>query len=164
MSDIKQFILTKTSPSDVFFVISLISNPAVKREVYLTKQRPQQPLPAEYALSIVADPGLYTLYKKGYFTFNDNEGLAKLAYEQGYWFEPSFDFEPSSPKDVDLILSILKVGNRAKIEETIKKYGEDKVRDVAIANLSGLTQNVIMLLEKTFKVQLTMDNVADLGE
>ncbi len=164
MPEVKQFILIKTTPNDVYFTIPLVSNPAIKREIYLTKKRPQQPLPAEYALSIVADASLYGLYKKGYFTFNDNEGLAKLAYEQGYWFDEKFDFEPASTKDNDLIFSILKVGNRVKIEETIKKYGDDKVKDVAISHLSDLTQNVIQLLEKIFRVQLTMDNVAELED
>lgn len=87
MPEIKQFLLIKTTSSDVYFSIPLVSNPAIRREVYLTKKRPQQPLPVEYALSIVADPSLYSLYKKGYFTFNDNAALAKMAYEQGYWFD-----------------------------------------------------------------------------
>ena len=162
MPEIKQFILIKTTPNNVYFSIPLVSNPAIKREVYLTKQRPQQPLPVEYALSIVADPSLYALYKKGYFTFNDNNALAKMAYEQGYWFDEKWDFEPATTEDSNLIFSILKVGNRTKIEETIKKYGVDKVKDVAVSHLDELTQNVIQMLEKVFKVQLVMDNVADL--
>lgn len=162
MSEIKQFILIKTTPNDVFCTIPLASNPSIRREVYLTKKHPQQPLPADYALGVMADPSLYSLFKKGYFTFNDVDSLAKMAYEEGYLFDDKFDFEPASKEDSNLIFSILRVGNRAKIEETLEKYGVDKVKAVAIEHLDDLTQNVIQMLEKVFKVQLVLDNAIDL--
>ncbi len=164
MTEVKNFVLIKTTPGEVFFTISSVSNPALKREVYLTNKHPQQPLPLEWALSIIADPSLYLMYKKGLITFNDNDGLAKIAYEQGYLFDEHYDFTPSSQEDDKTILAALKLGTKAKIDECIKKYGADRVREVAIANLGVLTQNVIQVLEKTFNVQLVMDNVAELGE
>lgn len=159
MLENKQFILIKTSPNDVLFTLTSIANPALTREIFLTRKRPKQPLPAEWALSVIADPVLYGMFKKGYFTFDKPEELAKVAYEAGYWFDEKFDFTPATEQDENLIFSILKVGNRTKIEETIKKYGETRVKEVAIAHLKELTQNVIQLLEKMFKVQLVVDGV-----
>ncbi len=155
----KQFILIKTSPNDVLFTLRSISNPALTRQIHLTRKHPQQPLPVEWALSIIADQILYGMFKKGYFTFDRPEELAQIAFEQGYWFDAKFDFTPATKGDENLIFSILKVGNRAKIEEAIQKYGSNRVRDIAVAHLSDLTQNVIQLLEKMFKVQLVVDGV-----
>jgi hypothetical protein len=111
----------KTSPNDVLFTLRSVENPALTREIYLTKKHARQPLPVEWALSIIADQTLYGMFKKGYFTFDDPKGLAKVAYDRGYWFDEEFDFTPASTEDENLIFSILKVGNRTKIEETIKK-------------------------------------------
>ncbi len=164
MSEVKNFVLIKTTPGEVFFTIPSITNPGLQREIYLTNKHPQQPMPAEWALSIIAEPSLYLMYRKGLITFNDNEGLAKLAYEQGYLFDEKYDFKPSSKEDETIIYAALKAGTRAKIEESIQTYGADRVREVAIAHLGTLTQNVIQVLEKTFGVQLVMDNVAEIGE
>lgn len=164
MAEVKNFVLIKTTPGEVFFTISSVSNPALKREVYLTNKHPQQPLPLDWALSIIADPSLYLMYKKGLITFNDNDSLAKIAYESGYLFDDKYDFTPASQEDDKTILAALKAGTKSKIDESIKNFGADRVREVAIANLGSLTQNVIQVLEKTFNVQLVMDNVAELGE
>lgn len=158
----KQFILMKTSPNDVLFTLRSVENPQLTRLVHLTAKKPQQPLPLEWALSVIADQTLYGMYKKGYFAFDDNDALAEAAYEAGYWFDKKFDFKPAKKEDDDLIFSILKVGNRTKIEEAIKTYGKERVKDVAISRAKELTQNVIQVLEKMFGVQLTVDGVADL--
>jgi len=161
MEEVKNFVLIKTTPGDVLFTISSISNPALKREIFLTKKHPQQPLPLDWALSIIADQSLYLMYKKGVFTFNDNESLAKIAYQQGYLFDEGFDFKPASVNDEKDILAALKMGTKSKIEAAIKDFGAEKVREVAVANLGGLTQNVIQVLEKTFNIQLVMDGVLE---
>lgn len=162
MPENRNFVLIKTTPNDVLFTIASVENPAATREIYLTKQHARQPLPADWALNIIANPSLYSMYKKGLITFDDNEALIKLAYERGYLFDESLEFTPASPKDSDTILAVLKAGNKSKIEECIKQFGKDKVEAVAIAHLQELTQNVIITLEKLFGVQLIMDNVADL--
>lgn len=158
MPETKQFILIKTTPKNLLFTLRSVSNPQLTRKIFLTKQRPQQPLPAEWALSVIADQKLFNMFKKGYFTFDRPDELAALAYESGYWFGDKFDFKPASKDDENLILSILKVGNRDKINEAIKHYGKDRVRDIAADNVGVLSQNVIQLLEKIFGVQLTIDN------
>ena len=158
----KQFVLIKTTPDDVLFTLRSVENPQLTRQIYLTSTHAKQPLPVEWALSILADSVLYTMYKRGLFTFDANDELAALAYERGYLFDNKLDFTPASPQDDALILSILKVGNRTKIEETIKKFGKERVKSVAVANLANLTQNVISVLEKMFGVQLTVDGVSEL--
>ena len=155
----KQYVLIKTSPNDVLFTLRNVENPQLTRLIHLTKKTPQQPLPLSWALSVIADPALYGRYKKGYFSFDDNDGLAKAAYEAGYWFGEKFDFEPAKKEDDGLIFSILKVGNRTKIDETIAKYGMERVKDVAINRCGELSQNVIQVLEKRFGVQLVVDGV-----
>lgn len=158
MPETKQFVLIKTTPKNVIFRLRSVTNPQLSREISLTAQHPQQPLPAEWALSVIADPSLFNMFKKGYFTFDKPEDLAQLAYQEGYWFGEKFDFKPASKDDENLILSILKVGNRTKIEEAIKSYGVTRVKDVAVAHVDSLTQNVIQYLEKVFNVQLVVDN------
>ena len=159
MPESKQFLLIKTTPNNVLFTLRSVENPQLTREIYLTKKHPQQPLPAEWALSVIADQRLFSMFRKGLFTFDQPDALAKLAYEKGYWFGEKFDFTPATKDDENLIFSILKVGNRTKIEETVKKYGKDRVQAVAIAHLPDLTQNVIQVLEKMFNVQLILDGV-----
>ena len=159
MPETKQFVLIKTTPNNVLFTLRSVENPQLTREIYLTKRHPQQPLPAEWALSVVADQRLFNMFKKGTFTFDKPDELAQLAYEKGYWFGEKFDFTPATKDDENLIFSILKVGNRTKIEEAVKKYGKSRVQDVAVAHLDNLTQNVIQLLEKLFGVQLIVDGV-----
>ena len=155
----KQYVLIKTSPNDVLFTLRNVENPQLTRLVHLTKKTPQQPLPLTWALSVIADPALYGMYKKGYFSFDDNDGLAQAAYDAGYWFDTKFDFKPARKEDDGLIFSILKVGNRVKIEEAIKEYGEERVKDVAINKCKDLNQNVIQMLEKKFGIQLVVDGV-----
>ena len=158
MPETKQFILIKTTPNNVLFRLHSVNNPQLVRKIHLTDKHPQQPLPAEWALSVIASPSLFAMFKKGYFTFDKPDDLAALAYEQGYWFDEKFDFKPASKDDEKLILSILKVGNRAKIEEAIKTYGINRVRDIAVTNVDSLTQNVIQYLEKIFGIQILVDN------
>ena len=159
MPETKQFMLIKTTPNSVFFTLRSVENPQLTREIYLTRSHPQQPLPAEWALSVIADQRLFSMFKKGIFTFDKPDDLALLAYEKGYWFGEKFDFTPATKDDENLIFAILKAGNRTKIEETVKKYGKDRVQAVAVAHLENLTQNVIQLLEKLFNVQLIVDGV-----
>jgi hypothetical protein len=158
MPETKQFILIKTTPKNLLFTLRSVVNPQLTRKIFLTKQHPQQPLPAEWALSVVADQKLFAMFKKGYFTFDKPDELAALAYEKGYWFGEKFDFKPASKDDEKLILAVLKVGNRDKIQEAIKQYGKSRVRDIAADNVGVLSQNVIQLLEKLFGVQLVVDN------
>ena len=159
MPENKQYVLIKTSPNEVLFTLRNVENPQLTRRIHLTNKTPQQPLPLSWALSVIADPVLYGMYKKGYFSFNDNDSLAKAAYEAGYWFDEKFDFEPATKADDGLIFTILKVGNRTKIEEAIKKYGEERVKAVAINKCGELSQNVIQVLEKRFGIQLVIDGV-----
>lgn len=155
----KQYVLIRTSPNDVLFTLRNVENPQLTRLIHLTKKTPQQPLPLTWALSVIADPALFTMYKKGYFSFDDNEGLAKAAYDAGYWFDAKFDFEPAKKEDDSLVFAILKGGNREKIDAAIAKYGMERVKDVAINKCGELSQNVIQVLEKRFGVQLVVDGV-----
>lgn len=159
----KNFILIKTSPNDVFFVLHPVSNPTLSREIYLTRRHPKQILPLDWALGIVADNALYNMYKTGKITFDKNDELAKAAYDAGVWFDEHFDFAPAKETDNDDILKVLKLGVRTQIENCIKKYGEEKVKNVAIVHLSELTQGVVSKLESIFKIQLTMmeDRITD---
>lgn len=155
----KQYVLIKTSPNEVLFTLRNVENPQLTRRIHLTKRTPQQPLPLSWALSVIADPVLYGMYKKGYFSFDDNDSLAKAAYEAGYWFDEKFDFKPAKKEDDGLIFTILKVGNREKIEKAITEYGVDRVKAVAINKCGELSQNVIQVLEKRFGIQLVIDGV-----
>ena len=73
------FILKKTTASEVFTHVSPMSNPRISRVIHLTDRLPQQVLPLDWALGFIIDQGNYSLYKKGYVTFDDNEELSKAA-------------------------------------------------------------------------------------
>lgn len=160
MSEIKTFTIKKTVPGSVLFTLSPMSNQALKKEIYLTSRMPQQVLPLDWALGIFLDNSVYSLYKQGIFTFNDNDGIVKAAQEAGVYFDETLDFTPVK-EDVTLkILKVLKSGVRADILKAIKDYGDDLVKNVVIQYANDLTTGVISMLENHWHIQLTMDGDA----
>lgn len=160
MSETKSFKITKTTPGTVIFRLSPASNNTISRLVTLTDRNPHQVLPLDWALGIFLDNGIYSLYKRGAFTCNDNNGLVLAAYEAGVYFDDKLDFEPTTVGYEKEIYEILKEGTRAKILDAVKKYGDEKVRNVAIARVGDLTQSVVQMLENMFHFQLTIDGAA----
>lgn len=153
----KNYILTKTTPNDILFNLHPVSNMALTRRIYLTNLKPKIALPEDWALGVFQDEGVYEMYRKGFFTFDDNESIVKAAFEAGVYFGDSLDFEPSTEDKVKNIVAVLKEGNRSKILEAIKQYDAATVQDVAIANLGELSQAVVKMLENILKVQLVVD-------
>ena len=43
----------------------------------------------------------------------------------------------------------------------MKQYGQDVVKNVAVAHVTDLTQGVIAFLQNTWKIVLTIDGVAE---
>lgn len=157
MSEIKSFKVTKAIPGDVIFVLHPISNPAISRTVHLTTRTPSQILPLDWALGIFLDNGIYAMYKEGIFTFNDNKELVKAAYENGVYFDEELDFIPSHEDDTNKILEILQKGVRSEIMSARDQYGSDRVKEVAIANVTDLTTAVVRMLENIYHIQLVVD-------
>ena len=152
----KTFIIKKTIPSEVLFTLSPLSNQSLKKEIYLTNRMPQQVLPVDWALGIFLDNSLYSMYKKGYFTFNDNAAVVAAAREAGVYFDEVLDFTPA----VDVTPAILKTltaGVRSEITNTISKYGDEIVKDVAIKYADKIPSGVITMLENLWHIQLVMD-------
>lgn len=157
MSENKSFVLKKTTPNDLIFRIRPISNQGVDRLIHLTKLHPQIALPVDWALGVFFDEGVLSLYKQGYFTFNDNKGLVAAAVEAGVYFSDELDFEPAPENSVETILATLKAGNRANIKSCMEKFGVDKVKSVAIQNADALTQGVVNMLESLLNINLTLN-------
>lgn len=153
----QNFTIIKTVPGTVLFSLRPISNPSLQRLIKLTAKNPKQALPVDWAMGVFADPGVYSLYENKAFTFDDNESAVKMAFEQGVYFDDKLDFEPAPQDLTNVIFSILQGGNRAAILKSIEDYGNDLVKDVAIAKANDLTQSVIRMLENIFKIQLTID-------
>lgn len=153
----QNFTIIKTVPGTVLFSLRPISNPSLQRLIKLTAKNPKQALPVDWAMGVFADPGVYSLYESKAFTFDDNEGAVKMAFKQGVYFDDKLDFEPAPQDLTNVIFSILQGGNRAAILKSIEDYGNDLVKDVAIAKANDLTQSVIRMLENIFKIQLTID-------
>ena len=97
------------------------------------------------------------MYKKGIFTFNDNEGIVQAAREAGVYFDETLDFTPVKEDVTPTILKALKSGVRADILKTIKDYGDDLVKNVVVKYADDLTTGVISMLENHWHIQLTMD-------
>lgn len=152
----KNYKIIKTTPSEVLFNLSPVSNLDVKRLIHLDDNIRQQALPEDWALGIFLDPGVYKLYEQGAFTFDDNEGIVQAAIEQGYFFG-ELDFVPADVKKVDNAVETLMKGNRSEILALVEKLGKDEVRDIALSVYDKLSQNVIKMLETILNVPLTMD-------
>lgn len=157
---VKTFTLKKTVPGSVLFTLSPMSNQSLKKEIYLTSRMPQQVLPLDWALGIFLDNSLYSMYKQGIFTFNDNAGVVQAAREAGVYFDEALDFTPVTEDVTPKILKVLKSGVRADILKATKEYGDDLVKNVVIQYANDLTTGVISMLENHWHVQLTMDGDA----
>lgn len=156
----KIFKLQKTVPGNVLFTLHPVSNPALAKEIYLTNRQPSVMLPADWALGVFASDGIYTMYQKGVFTFDNNKALAKLAYDQSLFFSEDLDFTPIDSNNVEIIKNILKAGNRKGIEDAIEKYTKERVKEVAISCVKELSMGVVNMLEGIFHVQLVVDGEA----
>lgn len=156
----KIFKLQKTVPGNVLFTLHPVSNPTLAKEIYLTNRQPSVMLPADWALGVFASDGLYTMYQKGVFTFDNNKALAKLAYNQSLFFSEDLDFTPIESNNVEIIKNILKTGNRKSIEDAIEKYTKERVKEVAISCVKELSMGVVNMLEGIFHVQLVVDGEA----
>lgn len=157
MSENKNFQIIKTVPGTVIFNLHPASNPTLSRRITLTNQNPKQSLPLDWALGVFADPGVYSLYQDKAFTFNDNEGVTKAAFDSGVYFDDKLDFEPAPINRTETIFAVLNAGNRQAIMDLIDKDGVDAVKDVAIARADDLKGSIIKMLESIFKIQLTVD-------
>lgn len=157
MSEDKFFKIIKTTPNQVMFVLHSISNPNLSKIVRLTNRIPEQTVPVDWALDLFLDEDNYRLFKEGLITVNDVKSLTAAAIEAGVYFGDNLDFIPAGKDDSNNILAEIKTGNRNKILNVIKKYGEDKVKAVVLSNVNELTSGVIQMLEGIFKIQLTMD-------
>ena len=153
----KTFKITKTVPGTVLFRLSPASNNSISRLFTLTDRNPHQVLPLDWALGIFLNDGVYSLYSKGAFTCDNNNGLVEAAYEAGVYFDDKLDFTPAETDYTDKIAAILKKGDRSAIMNAVKEYGNDRVKAVAIANAPVLTHGVIQMLENIFRIQLTLD-------
>lgn len=151
------FKITKTTPNDVLFTISPFSNRQLVREVYLTRRNPSAFLPQDWVLGIFLDDGIYNMYKNGIFTFDDNKAVIAAAQEIGLYFDET-DFKEIKKDNTEIILNSLKSGNRQKIDECLKNYGNE-VKEVSIAYSKDLPAGVISLIENKFNIQLTLDEM-----
>lgn len=157
MSEQKYYTLIKVTPNDVLFDLHPVSNISLTRRIYLDKNKTRQPLPLDWALGVFQDDSVYHLYKSGAFTFDDNDGIAKDAFEAGVYFDEKLDFVPAKVDDSKEILAVLKSGNRANINKMVEQKGKQKIIDVAALHVDELTQGVINLLESLLNVQLVLD-------
>jgi len=153
----KYYTLIKVTPNDVLFNLHPVSNISLTRRIVLNKDKTKQPLPLDWALGVFQDDGLYNMYKQGIFTFDDNDGIAKDAFEAGVYFDDKLEFTPAKPETSNEILVVLKSGNRANINKVIEKYGKEAIKEVAALHVNDLTQGVIGMLENVLNVQLVLD-------
>ena len=119
---VKTFTIKKTVPGSVLFTLSPMSNQSLSKEIYLTSRLPQQVLPVAWALGIFLDTSLYQMYKKGIFTFNDNEGIVQAAREAGVYFDETLDFTPVQEDVTPKILKALKEHNKDEAFNEAKNH------------------------------------------
>lgn len=158
----KRFTIIKTTPGNVLFYLSPVDNPNIRREIYLTDRHPRQAVPQAFALDVFYDDGVFSLYRSGKFTFDNNDLVKKIAIDSGTYFESDYDkFNPApATKEADLI-KILRSGRRTDIQAAIKQYGKDEVTAVAFSHRGQLTDAVIHRLESKdlLGVSFAIENV-----
>lgn len=152
----KNYVIIKTAPHDVLFLLHPISNIALTREVHLTDRVRKYALPLDWALGVFQDPYIFNMYRKGYFTFDDNKSIVEEAYKAGVYFGEALDFAPAKENKMEEILKVLKSGNRKAILD-LAKAERDVVIGVAQQNIDVLPQGVVNMLENTLGVQLIVD-------
>lgn len=157
MSENNFYKIIKTTPYQVLFKLHSISNPSLVKTVNLTNRIPEQVVPMDWALDVFLNEETFELFKKGLITFNDVDGILADAITHGVYFGDGLDFTPATKDDNKLILKEIESGNRARILDAIKTYGDDRVRSVVIANVANLKSGVVQMLENIFKVQLIAD-------
>lgn len=161
MSDLlnKTIRMINTTPNLIIFRLSPYDNPANSRIIKLgaTNLNKVITMPMSLALGVFTSNDVYGLYKKGYFTFDNNEELLQAAKEASLYFADELDFKPADKNTNETILTQLQKGNRSAIEKAIKEYGKERVMDVAKANLDNLTTGVKTMLEQTLKVSFSLN-------
>lgn len=161
MSDLlnKTIRMINTTPNLIIFRLSPYDNPANGRIIKLgaTNLNKVITMPMSLALGVFTSSDVYGLYKKGYFTFDNNEELLQAAKEASLYFADELDFKPADKNTNETILTQLQKGNRSAIEKAIKDYGKERVMDVAKANLDNLTTGVKTMLEQTLKVSFSLN-------
>lgn len=157
-NQIKLFTIKKTKPGTIMFRLSPLSQPQISRVITLTDRVPQQTLPLDWCLGVFVDQSNFQMYKKGYFTFTDNQAAIQAAKDAGMFFDDmEVDFVPAEKDITPEILAILKRGVRTEIMGLVDKYGRDNIEKVATRSYSQLSTSVVTLLENILHVQLTMD-------
>ena len=161
MSDLlnKTIRMINTTPNLIIFRLSPYDNTANSRIIKLgaTNLNKVITMPMSLALGVFTSNDVYGLYKKGYFTFDNNEELLQAAKEASLYFADELDFKPADKNTNETILTQLQKGNRSAIEKAIKEYGKERVMDVAKANLDNLTTGVKTMLEQTLKVSFSLN-------
>lgn len=149
----KNYVLYKTTPMSVLFILHPYSNPGLQRRVYLTDQNPKVALPQDWALGVFQDEEVFRLFRNKCITFDNNEGITKAAFEAGVYFE-ELDFKPAEIDRSEKILATIKAGNHSKILKVIEEEGKDVVAQVAAKHLGELSTTIVKMLESALKVQL----------
>ncbi len=154
----KTIRMINTTPNLIIFNLSPYDNPANVRTIKLGANNINKAIvmPISLALGVFTNSDVYRLFKKGYFTFSDVNELLTAAKEANLYFADELDFVPANEKTNDSILTLLKKGNRAAIEQAIKEYGKDKVMDVAKAHMAELSNGVSVMLQQTLGVSFSL--------
>lgn len=151
------FIVTKTVGGRVTFLIKNDETQA-SLKVVLTPEQPSKRLPGSWAVNVFSTEDAYRMYKLGYFTFDRNEDLMRLAYESGHYFDTVLDFTPVKPDQLSIILEILKSGNKEAVKPfLISDKNKRDIVSLAVDHIKELKMDMVRFLEDALKIQLTTD-------
>lgn len=155
------YVITKTAPGDIYLSVSPISNTGLSRIIVLDEKRPSARLPKDWALGIFLDPGTFSIFEKGYFTFDKLDEIVQLAIAEKVYFGEELAFEPGKVDYTEEILTVLKGGKRTEILALIENYKTpDKMKillSIAGEYSGDLSTSVVSLLEKELNTQIQID-------
>lgn len=152
----KTFKIIKTCVGSIRFMIESAEHQL--REVYLDDNRKFINLPEDWAVGVFRNPGAYNCYKLGYFTFENPEEIARIAAEQGEYFEDT-TLLPKKQTYLQDILEILKTSKRSEIEALCNSENEQTIVAIVKENHDQLTRGTIKYVSELLNVELNFDEL-----
>lgn len=153
----KTIFLKRLSQNKVTLLLEDATNAVMPAKWFtMTEKSPRIAVPAGYALSIFANSTLESMMKRNIFEVENIKDLIELAQEHGLLHRDEEEIkELAKPKRPDeMLMSILKGGNEAKIKELFASQDKHRALQLTIANQKSLSMQVVQLVEDIVKIAI----------
>ena len=150
MAENKLISIKKNIKGSLYVVLDDYFGEKLPRTFTLTPDKPEIHVPLNYALSIFNSRATKNMYEQGKFIITKNEDLLT----EGLKSEMLLEEEETLTKiksDAEIIQDL----NSGKVEKLLESALQDKVIDVASANLEKLSIETVNKIETATKIAIT---------